>query len=195
MTVNTHPHAKYTHVRVQWRSEVRELLPKWMGEGKISGSFYNKHVWILQKHQSYQFFNLENTTKLLIDTFKSFGKPWFSSQQQHSRRHQEGNPPERCPPSRFPLRNPGRWGEKKAVSRPTQIPTLSFLTWSAIPRRLSPNHSLKKSSHTGKSRGVPFGHLRGRGESTWTPHHCPPLLGSPCSGFLDPSARRHPASQ
>lgn len=111
----------------------RELLPKWMGEGKISGSFYNKHVWILQKHQSYQFFNLENTTKLLIDTFKSFGKPWFSSQQQHSRRHQEGNPPERCPPSRFPLKSRKVLGrEEGRLLDHAEIPTLSFLTWSAI---------------------------------------------------------------
>lgn len=148
MTVNTHPHAKYTHVHVRWRSEVRSYRQSGWGRGRFPVVFTISMYGFYKNTKAISFLNLKNTTKLLfIDTFKSFGKPWFSSQQQHCRRHQEGNQPERCPPFLFPPKSRKALGWEEGSSPRScwnPRPFLSHLVCHS--RRLSPNHSFKKSS-------------------------------------------------
>ena len=193
MSVNTHPHANVHTCTYTVEGGGQELSPNWMGEGKTSGIFYNKHVWFLQKHQNYHFFKFRKHNKVTFHRhFKSFGKPWFSSQQQHSRRHQEGNPPERCPPSPFPPKSRKALGwEEGSSPRPgwNPCPFLSHLVCHS--RRLSPNHSLKKEFAYREEQGGTFSVTSEEGLSPTCGLHtiALPLLRVTCSGLSDPSAK------
>lgn len=180
MTVNTHPHAKYTHVRVQWRSEVRSYRQSGWGRERFPVVFTISMCGFYKNTKAISFFNLENTTKLLIDTFKSFGKPWFSSQQQHSRRHQEGNPPERWPPSPFPPKSRKALGrEEGRLLDHAEIPTLSFLTWSAILEGSLLTTLLKKEFTYREEQGGTFSVTSEEGVSPTCGLH---TIASPSSG-------------